>query len=282
MRPVLVWGRHGLLAQALRRNFIHEWPICFWGRSDLPATRSWQSRKVRHANPSAIVNASGFTNLKMAQEKPLEARYLHVETPVYLATLSRELGIPFVTLSSDYVFSGQGKQQWNESDSAEPINAYGRSKREGEQAVLAVYSKAKIIRTSGLFGSAPAGSKVSFPERVLQQVRAGQIPVIRSDLTTSICHVDDLARDLWMILWNSLSGVFHVAHAGGATWLQIAETALRAAGVSSSLKATQTADFPRPLCATLTSIRPELRAGSAGRKSWQDALEGFMRSLRDA
>lgn len=279
MRPVLVWGRHGLLAQALRRNFIQEWPIIFWGKSDLPTVKSHQARKVFQTAPSAIINASGFTNLRRAEENPLEARFLHVETPLTLAMLSRDLGIPFITLSSDYVFSGTKKEEWNEFDPTEPVNAYGKTKLAGERAVLAAYPRAKIIRTAGLFGPAANRGKVSFPERILHQVRAGRTPEVRSDLITSICHVDDLAQDLWQILWGSPAGVFHVVNQGGATWLKIAEFALQAAGVSSTIKPTKTPDFSRPLNSTLTSLWPETRGGHAGRKSWQEALAGFMKNL---
>lgn len=261
---------------------MHEWPILFWGKSDLPTAKTHQARKVYRAAPSAIINASGFTNLRRAEENPLEARLLHVETPLALAILSRDLGIPFVSLSSDYVFSGKEKKDWNEIDPTEPVNAYGKTKLEGERAVLAAHPKAKIIRTAGLFGPAATGSKVSFPERILQQVRAGRIPEVRSDLVTSLCHVDDLAHDLWQILWGTQSGIFHVTHQGGATWFQIAEFALQAAGVRSPLKATQTPDFPRPPCSILTSLRPETRSGHAGSKSWQEGLRGFMRNLKYA
>lgn len=282
MGPILVWGRRGLLAQALRRNFIHEWPICFWGKSELPASQADLGRKISHANPAAMINASGFTRLKLAEENPLEARYLHVELPRTLAKLSRDLAIPFVTISSDYVFSGTGKKEWNESDPTEPVNAYGRTKLEGERAVLAAYPRAKIIRTAGLFGPALSDGKTSFPERILEQVRMGRVPEVRSDLVTSICHVDDLAQDLWKILWGTEVGIFHVAHQGGAPWLKIAEFGLQAAGVSCRVKANDNPDFPRPPCSTLVSRWPTTRHGYAGRKSWQEALEGFMKGLADA
>lgn len=282
MRPVLVFGRHGLLAQALRRIFIHEQQIQFLGKSDVPTPKADVGRKVYDSAPAAIINASGFTQLRRAEENPLEARFLNVELPLTLAILSRDLGIPFLTLSSDYVFSGQEKKEWNESDPTDPVNVYGKTKLEGERAVLAVYSRAKIIRTAGLFGPAGTGSKISFPERILQQARVGRIPEVRSDLITSICHVDDLARDLWQILWGASAGIFHVAHQGGATWLKIAEFVLQTAGVRSHVKPTEAPDFPRPPCSTLTSRWPETRGGHAGRKSWQVALEGFIKSLNHA
>lgn len=261
---------------------MHEWPILFWGKSDLPTAKTHQARKVYRAAPSAIINASGFTNLRQAEENPLEARLLHVETPLTLAILSRDLGIPFVSLSSDYVFSGKEKKDWNELDPTEPVNAYGKTKLEGERAVLAAYPRAKIIRSAGLFGPAGNGSKVSFPERILRHVRSGRIPEVRSDLVTSLCHVDDLAQDLWQILWGTQPGIFHINHRGGATWLQIAEFALQSAGVSSSLKPTEIPDIPRPLSSTLTSLWPQTRHGHAGRKSWQEALGGFMKNLNYA
>jgi len=271
-----------MLAQAIRRTWNQDKPVVFWGRAALPAVKKQQRSKIFKLAPAAIVNTSGFTNLKRAEESPLLARNLHVETPEFLAAVTRDLNIPFVTISSDYVFSGIGRNRWIETDPTEPVNAYGRSKLEGERLVLATNPKAKVVRTAGLFGPAPGGGKVSFPERILQQVRKGQVPEVRSDLTTSLCNVDDLAADLWWILHGSLSGVFHIAHTGGASWFQIAEQTLQAAGVASRIKPTQTPDFPRPLCSTLATCRPESLHGQARRRSWQEALEEFMRGFRNA
>ena len=270
-----------MLAQAIRRTWTHDGAVLFWGRCDLPATRHQQLRKICRLTPSAIVNASGYTNLRQAEASPHLTHELHVETPAFLARVCRDHGIPFASVSSDYVFSGHGRKAWNEMDMPEPINAYGRSKLEGERAVMAANPKAKIIRTAGLFGPARAGSKVSFPERVLRQVRAGHVPEVRSDLTTSICHVDDLALDLRRILESSSSGIFHVAHSGGGTWLQIAEHALNSAGLPSRVKPIQSPDFPRPRCSILATLRLKGMHGRATRKSWQEALGEFMRGFRD-
>lgn len=281
MPPILVWGRQGLLAHAIRRNWTNDGRILFWGRHDLPATREQQQRKICRLAPSAIVNASGFTNLIRAETAPHQARELHVETPAFLAAVSRDLTIPFITVSSDYVFSGHGRVAWTEKDPTEPINAYGRSKLEGERAVLEANPNAKIIRTAGLFGPAPAGSKVSFPERILQQARLGRVPEVRSDLTTSICHVDDLVIDMRKILNSSSIGFFHISHAGGATWLQIAEYALESASVYIRVKPIQTPDFPRPICSTLATHRPEILTGHSRGKTWQVAIREFMRGFCD-
>jgi dTDP-4-dehydrorhamnose reductase len=281
MHPILVWGRQGLLAQAIRRNWANDGKILFWGRHDLPATRNQQHRKICRLAPSAIVNASGFTNLIRTEATPHLARELHVETPAFLAAVSRDLAIPFITASSDYVFSGHGRTAWTENDRTEPINAYGRSKLEGERAVMAANPNAKIIRTAGLFGPAPIGSKVSFPERILQQVRFGRVPEVRSDLTTSICHVDDLAIDMRKVLNSSSIGFFHIAHAGGASWLQIANHALESAGVHSRVQPIQTPDFPRPECSTLATQRPEVLYGNSRGKTWQQAIGEFMRGFCD-
>ena len=277
MRPVVVWGRHGLLAQSLRRTFWNDRPLLFWGRGELPASMAEQRQKVLLANPAAIVNASGFTNLRQAEQAPQLAWELNVEIPRFLASLARTLAVPFVTVSSDYVFSGNGKPSWNESDTPEPINAYGRSKLAGERAAIAVNPKTKIIRTAGLFGPALAGGKISFPERILQQARLDDFPQVRSDLSTSICHVDDLSRDLWQILWQGTNGIFHVAHEGGATWYQIAEYSLKAATLKTRILPSSKHDFPRPSYSVLETQKPETRNGHARRKTWQEALGIFLR-----
>ena len=279
MRTILVWGRQGLLAQAIRRTWTADDKLFFWGRHDLPVGRKQQHQKIFRLAPSAIVNASGFTNLRRTEMSPCMARELNVEVPVFLARISRELRVPFITTSSDYVFSGHGHIGWSETDPTEPINAYGRGKLEGERAVLASNPNAKIIRTAGLFGPATAGSKISFPERILEQVKFGRLPEVRSDLTTSICHVDDLASDLRDILRSSSDGIFHIANAGGATWLQIANHALESAGISSRIKAIRNPDFPRPKCSTLITHRPEALYGRSRQRSWQEALGKFMKDF---
>lgn len=281
MTRVLVWGHHGLLAESLHRIFQSHGDIHFWGRAEIPATRRDASRKISQLNPGAIINASGYTRLGRAEETPCLVRELHVELPSFLAAYCRDRAIPFVTVSTDYVFSGKGQSSWNEFDRPDPVNAYGKSKLAGEYAVQSAYPQAKIIRTAGLFGSSPAGSKVSFPERIVRQARLGQVPMVRSDLTTSLCHVDDLTKDLWTILWGSSAGIFHIAHSGGATWLQVAELALAETGLSTRVRATETPDFPRPASSVLISNRRETQTGQAARKSWQEALRVFMREIRN-
>lgn len=106
---------------------------------------------VRNKNPSLVINAAGYTNVDKAEEEPEKAELLNVTVPWTLAKVCNEINASLVHYSTDYVFDGKKGVPYLESDDPSPINAYGMSKFNGEQKIIAENPNCIIFRTSWVY-----------------------------------------------------------------------------------------------------------------------------------
>lgn len=105
------------------------------------------------ADVTHIVNAAAYTNVDAAETDRATAAAVNVTAPGIMAHAARKRGLPFIHLSTDYVFNGSGTRPYRESDPASPLGVYGATKLAGEEAALDSHPDAVIIRTSWVFSS---------------------------------------------------------------------------------------------------------------------------------
>src|SRR5690606_22186232 len=103
--------------------------------------------------PDVVVNAAAYTAVDKAESEPALARRINAEAPGIIAESMAKLGGWVVHFSTDYVFDGSGAQSWREDSQTGPLNVYGRSKVEGEQAIQASGCKHLIFRTSWVYAA---------------------------------------------------------------------------------------------------------------------------------
>jgi dTDP-4-dehydrorhamnose reductase len=106
---------------------------------------------IESFNPSIIVNAAAYTNVEKAEEEKFLATAVNATGPKNLAEICDELSIPLIHISTDYVFDGKKGKPYNESDQTNPINTYGKTKLEGENAIRSRLDNHLILRTSWVF-----------------------------------------------------------------------------------------------------------------------------------
>src|SRR5215831_17661964 len=153
-RPTLVAGKTGQLARCLvaaaRRRATALVPV---GRPELDLTRPEALAQVIEAHaPRAIVNAAAYTAVDKAEAEPALAMAVNRDGAGALAAAAARLGVPFIHVSTDYVFDGRKAAPYREDDVPCPLGAYGRSKLEGEAAVRAACPTGVILRTSWVYG----------------------------------------------------------------------------------------------------------------------------------
>ena len=147
---LLVFGKTGQVSKELQRLT----PVTTLDRNDAPLSDPAACRaKILHMRPSAVINAAAYTAVDRAEDEEDVATLVNGEAPGAMALACAELGIPFLHISTDYVFDGGGNQPWTESDAVAPLNAYGRSKLAGERAVLTAGGNSAILRTSWVFSA---------------------------------------------------------------------------------------------------------------------------------
>ncbi|MFZ3585471.1 sugar nucleotide-binding protein, partial [Loktanella sp. DJP18] len=129
---ILVFGQSGQVARALSRD--KDVVTLSRRQADLSDPEAC-GQAIRQHRPVGVINAAAWTAVDAAEEQEAAARVVNADAPAAMATACAALDIPFVHISTDYVFPGDGDRAWHRDDVCAPLQAYGRTKRAGELAV---------------------------------------------------------------------------------------------------------------------------------------------------
>src|SRR5262249_33019951 len=163
--PLLIAGKSGRLAQALIAEATEQnRHVVAMGRPDLDLLdRAAIARTLADVKPRAIINASGIVNMEQAERDPALAFAVNCDAAGNLAAAARASAIPFVHLSSNYVFDGRKDTPYVEEDATTPISIYGKSKVAGENAVMAGGAPGGPLRGSWVVWGPPRGFVLTAP-----------------------------------------------------------------------------------------------------------------------
>lgn len=187
---------------------------------------------VRRVAPALVVNAAAYTAVDRAEAEPELAHAVNARGPGVLAEEAARAGALLVHFSTDYVFGGPAERPWREDDAPSPVNTYGRTKLQGENAVAAAGGAHLVLRASWIFGT--HGSNLL--RRVLDQAREREELRMVDDQTGSPAWSRMVARATAAVLARlregdgfraeGVTGVYHLASAGQATRYAFACAAL--------------------------------------------------------
>jgi dTDP-4-dehydrorhamnose reductase len=221
--PILVVGRSGQLARCLHDwSGQHQASLVFIGRPHLDLERPAEIRRIVTAiEPAAIINAAAYTTVDLAETEPDRAFAVNRDGPAHLAAAARARGIPFVHMSTDYVFDGRKDTPYREDDPTGPLNIYGRSKLEGEAAVVHACPHAIVVRTSWVYS--PYGQ--NFVRTMVRLAETRPLVRVVDDQRGTPTSAIDLAAAVMEIIRQSVSGdaasragVYHLTGQGETTW----------------------------------------------------------------
>jgi len=284
---ILLFGKDGQVGWELQRTLASLGPVEAYGRRecDFGSPDQVQSA-VRRAEPDVIVNAAAYNAVDRAEAEAETAHLVNGYAPGLLAEEAARRAAALVHFSTDYVFDGEKGAPYLESDPANPLSAYGRSKLAGEKAVAAVGRSYLVLRTSWVYSL----RRDSFVTKVLSWAR--QYPQLRvvTDQVGSPTWARLLAETTAQVLamasgspaaWLAArSGVYHLAGGGQASRYEWAQAILEADPSSEeqtakSIQPAESIDFPTP------AIRPAFSALNCDRfetvfglrlPHWQSAL----------
>jgi len=152
---ILLFGKNGQVGWALQRSLAPLGEVTALDRhsegGDL-ADLDGIARTVATVRPDVIVNAAAYTAVDKAQSEVDACRAINTDAVSVLAQAARARGALLVHYSTDYVFNGSGNTPWQETDPTGPLNVYGQSKLDGEQAITLSGCTSLIFRTSWVFG----------------------------------------------------------------------------------------------------------------------------------
>ncbi len=233
----------------------------------------WQE----HGPFSGVIHTAAYTAVDQAEEEEHLAARVNGEACGVLAAAAARAEIPFVVVSTDFVFDGSASEPYPEDAATSPLSAYGRTKLQGELAARAAYPDGtRIVRTQWLYG--PRGKH--FPGTMLKLGSERDELRVVNDQFGSPTSTLELAPALWDVLLSGESGVYHAACEGAATWFDLAQATLELAGVEGvTIEPCTTEEFPRPAhrppysvlsCERLTALR------GAPLAPWREALKTYL------
>jgi len=288
---ILIMGRRGQVAVALARlgNQQSHAMTCL-GRGDIDAfSKDALQDAVSKSQPDAIINAAAYTAVDKAETDQDAAYALNARAPRLLAEISAARGIPFIHISTDYVFDGAKPTAYQPSDPIRPVSIYGASKAAGEIAVQAANPKAVLLRTAWVYSD--TGS--NFVKRMLELGTDRNEVRVVDDQVGNPTFADDIANACLQLAFHKTTrsgaggGVYHFTGNGDVTWygfaLKIfAEARLRGGRVPKNLIPVSTDQYPtqarRPANSRLDCTTLEATFGIRLRP-WQEGVENCIGRL---
>ncbi len=242
------------------------------------------------AKPGLVINAAAYTAVDAAEQNVAAAEAGNHTGPRHLAELCAGAKIPFIHVSTDYVFDGKKGAPYLETDPTNPTGVYGRTKRDGERAVLAACPQAIILRTAWVYSA----TGKNFARTMLNAARRlSQLKVVDDQRGTPTAATDLAAAILDIVTkvqengWQeSDAGLYHATSSGETTWygfaLAIFEAASPCGLTPPEVTPISTADWPTPAkrpadsrldCAKLA------RHFGVTLPDWRSSLPGIVRAL---
>ncbi len=216
---IAVTGTTGRVGAALVRRFSasHEvvsLPRCACDLADTGALKA----ALAQLECDVFINPAGDTSLENCENSPSLAMRVNAEAPAEIASWAADRGVPVFHFSTDYVFSGEVQGLRGETETSSPVNAYGRSKLAGEQAVLA-YPANCVVRVSWVFGP----DKASFIDQIFDAALAGNPLAAVADKFSLPVFTEDLAEWMEYLIERKAAGIIHACNSGDPiTWHDMA------------------------------------------------------------
>jgi dTDP-4-dehydrorhamnose reductase len=238
---------------------------------------------IRFHKPKAVINAAAYTAVDNAESDEDLARLVNGKAPASMAQACATLKIPFVHISTDYVFDGSGMRPWCPSDKPDPQNAYGRSKLQGEKAIEASGCIHAILRTSWVVSE----HRNNFVKTMLQLSKTKKRLTVVDDQIGGPTCARDIAQACVSIA-NQLinkpcnTGIYHYTGQPDLSWCQFANAIFKQIGSRTIANPIMTSDYPmpasRPLNSRLNCAKTEDVFGIS-RPFWRDGVKDILKNL---
>lgn len=278
---ILVFGSTGQVATELKAQA----EVTALGRAGADLSDPEACAAAIHAHaPDVVINAAAWTDVDGAESHEAEARVINGEAPGAMARACAARGLPFLHVSTDYVFDGTGTRPWREDDATAPQNAYGRSKLAGEEAVRAAGGQHVILRTAWVF-SAHGKNFVKTMLRLSESRDALSVvedqqggPTSAADIAAALLTMARALRE------GHAGGTYHFAGVPHTHWAGFAREIFAQSGRDVAVTGIPSSDFPtpapRPLNSRLDCARIEADFGLAA-PDWRAGLARVLEKLKD-
>ncbi|POX48350.1 dTDP-4-dehydrorhamnose reductase [Streptomyces sp. Ru71] len=285
MKRVLITGAAGMLGRDLTKVLggrgLHVNAVTRHGLdiTDADAVRS------AVAGHDVVVNAAAWTDVDGAEADEAAATRINGEGPRVLAEACAESGAVLIQVSTDYVFPGDATEPYRHDAPTAPVNAYGRSKLAGEQAVTSLLpERGYVVRTAWLYGEHGRNFVATMLNLAAQRDTVDVVDDQRGQPTWTVAlarQIADLAEAA--LAGRAPAGVYHGTASGTGTWFDLARAAYELTGLDPErVRPTTSEKFVRPARRPSYSVLAHERwaeAGVAVQPHWREQLEEALKVM---
>jgi dTDP-4-dehydrorhamnose reductase len=277
---LLIFGKTGQVARELQRIAPD---AAFLGREDADLLNPAAcAAAITASNASAVINAAAWTAVDKAETEEAAATLVNGDAPTVMARRAAAEGIPFLHISTDYVFDGSGTQPFAPDHPTAPLGAYGRSKLNGEEGVRAAGGNHLILRTSWVVSAHGANFVKTMlrlgAERETLNVVADQIggPTPAADIAAALITAAKAMTK------GTPGGTHHFSGSPDISWADFARAIMTEANLPCRINDIPTSEYPTPAKRPLNS-RLDCRAFTAAfdipRPDWRQGLKALVKEL---
>ncbi len=282
-RPLLIVGENGQLSRALQKRLTaraRPFKVIGSAHVDLAMQPEIISAIIDGGEYGGVINCSAFTDVDGAETQITAAQNLNTHAPALMAESCARQNLPFLHISTDYVFNGEAAAPYKPSDPPNPINVYGRTKADGEALIMAAGGRSLILRTSWVYD---ARGK-NFLTTMQRLGRERDVIDVVNDQVGRPTFAGHLALACLTALGDMPESpeIYHISNTGDpVSWAQFAREIFYQSGIICSVNGIPSAKYPtaalRPAFSVLSTQDYEARFAFK-LPAWQDGLSEALRT----
>lgn len=280
---IIVTGATGQLGTDLTAELQkRDHDVYGFGSRDLDITDDVAvSAALDRLRPDAVMHCAAYTAVDLAEDEKERCDQINRVGTENIARACAEIGCKLLYISTDYVFPGDGDRPWEPDDPTEPLNYYGLTKYQGEEAVRAATDTHFIVRISWVFGL----HGKNFVRTMLRLGAERDALTVVADQVGSPTYTRDLSVLLADMIETEHFGTYHATNEGFCSWYEFADAIIRKAGLAAKVDPVASTEYPtkakRPLNSRMSKDKLTEK-GFDRLPTWEDALDRFLKEMDEA
>lgn len=281
---LLVFGQTGQVARELAKRLPTGVSATFLGRHEADLSAPDSCASAISAQPcDAVINAAAWTAVDKAEAEEAAARVVNADSPAAMARACASKGIPLLHVSTDYVFDGTGHLPFKPDDQTGPVNAYGRTKLAGEEAIRASGARHLILRTSWVVSAHGQNFVKTMLRLGAERTGLNVVSDQHGAPTPAADIADALIGSATALCDGHGGGTHHFAGTPDTTWADFARQIMQEARLDCTITDIPSSAYPTPAARPLNSRLDSsdfTRDFGIARPDWREGLTLILKELR--